>query len=414
MSGSQSLEDAIDYIRDEMKADGLHSYTEPAAIPIWKRGFESAKLIAPRMAKMPILGLGSSVGTGGTITADVIVVEDFAEFDQLPAANVSGKIVVFAQKYVSYGETVKYRVKGASVAARKGAVASLINSVTPVSLRTPHTGHQTYDADVKQIPAACITLEDAALLLRLYRRGDALRIKLRMDDENVGQGWSRNLIGELIGREKVNESVVVVSGHLDSWDVGVGAMDDGGGAFIARMAATFLSQMGLRPKRTIRSILWTAEEQGLVGAQEYMKNHMRDEGKEFNFFIESDMGTFEPVGLDFSGNQAAKCIFDEVLRLLGPLNATQTASPQDAGPDISMWTDRGFPGASLMNKNEKYFWYHHTAADSMLVEDAGNLDRGTAAFAVAAYVIADISMDMPKEIQAPTEQILEEIVRKEN
>lgn len=399
MSGSEALENAIDYIQEEMTTDGLNAYTEPTNIPIWKRGFESAKMLSPRPMKIPILGLGSSVGTNGSITADVVVVADFDEFDKLPETAVAGKIVVFAQKYVSYGETVKYRVKGASVAARKGAVAALINSVTPYSLRTPHTGHQTYDDDVNQIPAACLTLEDAALLLRLHRRGERITIKLRMDDKNMGMGVSRNLIGELTGREKVNESVVVVSGHLDSWDVGVGAMDDGGGAYIARFATTFLSQMGLRPRRTIRSILWTAEEQGLVGAQEYMKHHKATEQKEFNFFIESDMGTFEPVGMDFSGNPTATCIFNEIVKLLEPLNATQTANPQDAGPDISMWTNRGFPGASLMNRNEKYFWYHHSEADSMLVENSGYLDKGAAAFAVTAYVVADLSIDMPKNVR---------------
>lgn len=399
MSGSEALENAIDYIRDEMKRDGLKSYTETANIPIWRRGYESAKLLAPRRMRIPMLGLGSSVGTNGSITADVVVVEDFDEFDALPEAAVVGKIVVFAQKFVSYGETVLYRVKGASVAARKGAVAALINSVTPYSLRTPHTGHQTYDSDVQRIPAACISLEDAAMLLRIHRRGERIRIKLRMDDQNAGMGQSRNLIGELIGREKVNESVVVLSGHLDSWDVGVGAMDDGGGAYIARFATTFLAQMGLRPRRTLRSILWTAEEQGIVGAQEYMAQHKAREKEEFNFFIESDMGTFDPIGMDFSGNAEAKCIFNEVIKLLEPLNATQTASPQDAGPDIEMWTNRGFPGASLMNRNSDYFIYHHSEADSMLVEDKGCLDRGAAAFAVTAYVIADLSIDLPKDVQ---------------
>lgn len=398
MTGSAALEGAIDYVRDEMKADGLQAYTEPVEVPVWRRGSESATLLSPRVANIPMLGLGSSVGTNGTnLTANAIVVQSFAEFKKI--SDATGKIVVFAQKFVSYGETVRYRSTGASVAARKGAVAVLINSVTPNSMRNPHTGHQSYEEGVRKIPAACITNEDAMMLLRFQNRGVPIKISIRMEAENLGTGQSRNLIGELMGREKVNESVVVVSGHMDSWDVGVGAMDDGGGAFIARFATTFLAQMGLRPRRTIRSILWTAEEQGYVGALAYMKQHQAREREEFNFFIESDMGTFEPVGLDFSGNDLAKCIFNEVVQLLGPLNATATNSPQDAGPDISVWTDRGFPGASLMNRNEKYFWYHHTAADSMLVEDSGNLDKGAAAFAVAAYVIADLSVDMPKEVK---------------
>lgn len=398
MSGSVALEKAIDYIQEEMKADGLDAYTTEAEVPFWHRGKESATLLSPREINLPMLGLGGSVGTNGLITADVIVVADFDEFESLPEEAVKGKIVVFAQKFTSYGETVKYRLSGASVASRKGAVAALINSVTPFSMQTPHTGQQVYDDDVKRIPAACITLEDAELLTRLYKRGEPIKIALSMEAKNLGMGQSLNLIGELKGHKKnPNQSVVIVSGHLDSWDVGVGAMDDGGGAYIARYATTFLSDMGFRPKRTIRSILWTGEEQGFFGAIAYMEQHKATEEKEFNLLMESDGGTFEPLGMDFSGNAMAKCIFNEVVKLLGPLNATQTGSPQENGPDIEQWTRRGFNGASLMNKNDKYFWYHHTQADSMLVEDTTNLDKGAAVFAVTAYVIADLSIDLPKD-----------------
>lgn len=398
LTGSEALEEAIDYIQQEMTSDGLKTSTEPFNVPIWRRGHESAKLLLPRMAEIPILGLGYSVGTNGPLTADAVVVESLEELQKLSNDTVRGKIVVFAQKFVSYPETVGYRVNGSSWASQKGAVAALINSVTPFSMRTPHTGMQWYMDGVKPIPVACIPIEDGAMLLRLHRRDQRIRIELNMDAENMGNGVTRNLIGELIGREKVNESVVVVSGHLDSWDVGVGAMDDGGGAYIARFATTFLHLMGLQPRRTIRAILWAGDEQGIVGAQEYMKQHQANEEKEFNFFIESDMGTFEPRGMDFSGNEMGKCIFNEVVKLLAPVNATETDSPQDAGPDINMWTKRGFPGASLMNRNERYFWFHHTMADSMLVEDSGALDKATAVFAITAYVIADLSIDFPKEV----------------
>ncbi|XP_055700320.1 carboxypeptidase Q-like [Phlebotomus papatasi] len=394
MSGSQSLEDSIDYMVEELGKAGLHAYTEEATVTNWKRGRETAVLLSPRRANLPILGLGSSVGTPG-ITGEVIAVETFDEFEALPEDCVKGKIVVFAPKWESYGKTVAYRSHGATVAAKKGAVAALVRSITPFSLGTLHTGYQDYEEGVKKIPVASVTVEDATRLLRMYRRNETIRIYLEMHDEDKGVAKSRNTIGELTGRQE-NSSVVVVSGHLDSWDVGVGAMDDGGGAFIAWHAAKFLKKLGLQPRRTIRAILWVGEEQGYWGARAYQANHSHHEEEEFNFFIESDIGTFTPTGMDFSGTKDAECIFREILQLLEPLNATQFASPIDGGPDISVWTDRGFPGASLLNKNDNYFWYHHSNADTMLVEDPDALDKCTAVFAAVSYVIADLSIEMPK------------------
>lgn len=258
---------------------------------------------------------------------------------------------------------------------------------------------QVYDENVPKIPTASITSEDAYRLLRLYRAGEEITIRLRMDDYDAGIALSRNTIGELVGSAYKNTSVVVVSGHLDSWDVGVGAMDDGGGSWISWKAVQYLKAMDLRPKRTIRAILWTGEEFGYLGAKAYEAAHKRHEKEEFNFFIESDSGTFEPRGLDFTGNAKAECIFKEIVKLMGPINGTDYDSPSDGGPDVSLWVDRGFPGASLLNNLEKYFWFHHSAGDSMLVEDPVELDRGTALFAAAAYVIADLSIDMPKDVR---------------
>ncbi|GAB0091633.1 Carboxypeptidase Q [Sergentomyia squamirostris] len=400
LAGSQNLEDAIDYMVDQMTRAGLNAHTEEATVENWKRGYESATMLNPRKADLPILGLGSSVGTmRGGIIAEVVAVETVDELNALPDEVVKGKIVVFVPKWKGYGETVKYRSLGATWAAKKGAVATLIRSITPFSLATLHTGHQGYQDGVRKIPTASITVEDASEILRMYKRNETIRIHMEMNDENRGVAKSRNTIGELTGKN-ANSSVVVVSGHLDSWDVGVGAMDDGGGAFIAWNAAKFLKAMGLKARRTIRAILWTGEEQGYLGARAYMTNHSLSEEKEFNFFIESDIGTFTPTGMDFSGTKEAECLFKEILQLLAPLNATQFASPIDGGPDISVWTDRGFPGASLLNKNEKYFWYHHSAADRMEVEDPDDLDKCTAVFAVVSYVIADLSVDIPKEIKS--------------
>jgi carboxypeptidase Q len=316
MSCSESLEKATDYVVESMKKSGLENvHNENATVGWWIRGYENAQMVTPWKRNLPILGLGSSVGTPrGGIIGDVIAVESFDEFKSVSEEDVKGKIVVFVPPWEGYGKTVVYRSDAASVAARKGAVGALIRSIAPFSINSPHTGHQNYASDVKKIPVAALTVEDAEMILRMYRRGQKISINLEMADRNNGDCTTRNTIGELQGTTYKNTSVVVVSGHLDSWDVGVGAMDDGGGAMISWKAVEFLKAMGLRPKRTIRSILWTSEEQGLIGAQHYLNNHKANERDEFNFFMESDIGTFEPRGLDFSGNADAACIIQEVLK----------------------------------------------------------------------------------------------------
>lgn len=399
MAGTQSLERAIDYMVDEMKSAGLDNvHTENATVPHWRRGIEKCEMLTPHEADIKVCGFGFTVGTpAGGITADVIAVETFDEFAKLPESQVRGKIALFVPKWEGYGKTVKYRSLAASVASKKGAVAALVRSITPYSIGSLHTGMQRYQKDVpRQIPVAAVTVEDAYMMLRLCRGGEKVTLHLEMDDENLDDTTSRNTIAELKGDS--DAPVVVVSGHLDSWDLGVGAMDDGGGAFISWKALHLLKRLNLKPpKRTIRAILWTAEEFGMVGSAEYEKYHKDGEEKEFNFFIESDMGTFEPTGLDFSGNKDAECVFKEILKLMGPINATNFDSPIDAGPDIERWASRNFPCASLMNKNEKYFYYHHSSGDSMLVENSDDLDKNTALFAAAAYVIADLSIDMPRD-----------------
>lgn len=401
MAGGPVLENSIDYLLNEFNTLGLHnSYTEEAVIPHWVRGKESATLLSPRSKDMPILGLGTTVGTPkGGFTAEIVVVESFEELRALPDEQVRGKIVVYAEKWLgSYGNTVAYR-SGSVEAAKKGAIASLIRSITQFSIASPHTGSQYYQAGVKKIPTACITVEDAEMLLRMYKAGETVRIHLEMEDYNFENTLSRNTFVELQGREKKNTSVVVVSGHLDSWDVGFGAMDDAGGCWISWKSVEYLTKLGLSPRRTIRAALWTAEEEGIWGAKHYMNAHKENEKEEFNLFMESDSGTFDPIGLDFSGTPEAQCIFREVLSLMEPINATTFATPLDGGPDINQWVNRGFPGASLINANDRYFWFHHTQGDSMMIENPESLDKGTALFAATAYVIADLSVDLPKDVK---------------
>ncbi|KAL2714874.1 carboxypeptidase Q-like [Vespula squamosa] len=394
LSGTQILEDSIDYVLNKSRSYNLENvHGEIVKVPHWVRGFETAMLLRPRKKSISILGLGYSVGTPDEgITASAIVVNSFAELESR-AKEVPGKIVVYNEKYVSYGETVKYRSSGASKAAELGAVAALIRSVTPSSLYTPHTGMQTYAENVTKIPVACITIEDATLLRRMSNRGENIIIHLKMEAKNLPDKESRNVVAELSGTDKP-EGVVVVSGHIDSWDVGEGAMDDGGGAFISWNALQLLKRLNYRPRRTIRMIMWTAEELGIIGAQQYIKEHKAEE-RNLQFVMESDMGTFIPLGIEYTGTPYVGCVLREILRLMSPLGEMKVRTP-NGGPDIEYWTKAGVPGGSLWNKNDKYFYYHHSEADTMLVEDPESLDMGTALFAAVSYVLADLSIDLPR------------------
>ncbi|MGH7552224.1 MAG: M20/M25/M40 family metallo-hydrolase, partial [Longimicrobiales bacterium] len=264
-SGTENLERAIDWILAEMKSDGLANVRgEPVMVPRWVRGEESAELISPRRVRLPMLGLGGSIGTlADGITAEVLVVGSFQELTTR-AADARGRIVLYDVPFTSYGETVQYRTMGAVEAAKAGAVASLIRSVTPYSMKTPHTGSMRYEDGVPRIPHAALTPEDAGMLRRMQERGERVVVRLWMSAQTLPDAPSRNVVAEVLGREKPDE-VVVLGGHIDSWDVGQGAMDDGGGSVAAWEAVRLIHRLGLRPRRTVRVVLWTNEENGVDG-----------------------------------------------------------------------------------------------------------------------------------------------------
>jgi len=393
-SGTENLELALDWILEQMEADGLENVRgEPVMVPRWVRGNESAELLEPRQQDLPMLGLGGSVGTpAGGITAEVLVVGSFDElFAQ--AAEAEGKIVLFDVPFTSYGETVQYRGRGAVEAAKVGAVASLIRSVTPVSLRTPHTGGMSYAEGVPRIPHGALTVEDAQMLHRMQNRHERIVVSLKMDAETLSDVPSRNVIAEIIGSEFPNE-VVVLGGHSDSWDVGQGAMDDGGGCVAAWEAVRLMKELGLRPRRTVRVALWTNEENGLRGGTGYRDAHL-DELDAHVLAIESDGGVFKPSGFGFSGSDAAYEIVQQVGELLDPIEAgriTRGGGGADIGPIMAL----GVPGMGLSVDGSRYFWYHHTEADTIDKLDPGEVARSVAAMAVMAYVIADLPEPLPR------------------
>lgn len=394
LSGSESLERAIDWIMAQMKQDGLDNVRgESAMVPHWVRGQESIELLSPRVAPIKMLGLGGSVGTPPDgITGEVLVVSSFDELTRR-AADAKGKIVLFDAPFTNYGETVQYRVNGANAAARVGAIASMIRSVSSYSMRNPHTGVMAYDTGVNRIPHASISVEDAMMLHRMQDRGQKIVVRIKMGAQTLPDAPSRNVIGELRGREKPDE-VVVMGGHIDSWDVGEGAMDDAGGVVAAWEAIRLLKKLGLQPRRTIRVVGWTNEENGTRGGRAYRDTHLADMGKHV-LAIESDEGVFKPLGFGFTGSDSAFAVLQHIGRLLDKIGAGQITRG-GGGADIGATMQAGVPGMGLNTQGDKYFWFHHSEADTMDKLDAREVSLCVAAMAIMAYVVADLPDPLPR------------------
>jgi carboxypeptidase Q len=390
LSGSSSLEAAIDWIIAEMGKDGLEKVRgEPVMVPHWIRGAESVEMVQPRPAPLRMLGLGGSVATPKNgITAPVLVVSGFDELQQR-GAEAKGKIVLFDAPFTDYVAVRRIRTDGPSIAARAGAVACLIRSVASASIRSPHTGALRYDSTVVKIPAAALSVEDAMMLHRFQNRGERVVVTLRMGARMLPDAPSRNVVAEVVGREKPDE-VVVIGGHIDSWDVGQGAMDDGGGAVAAWEALRLLHRLGLKPRRTVRVVLWTNEENGGRGARAYHDAHAAELPGHV-LAIESDNGVFEPKGYTIAGSDAAAGVVKQVAALLDSMGiAGVQRVPESPAADITPLVEAGIPGMELDVDGSKYFWYHHSDGDTLDKLDPAQMARCVAAIAVMAYVVADL------------------------
>ena len=393
-TGSVALERGLDWLLAEMRKDALDNvHSEPAMVPHWVRGKEAATLMTPRVANLPMLGLGGSVGTPrGGITGDVLVVTSFDDLTA-KAAQAKGRIVLFDVPFTDYGATVRYRSGGASAAAKVGAVAALVRSVTPFSMRTPHTGVMTYDSTIAKIPAAAITVEDAMMIHRMIARGERVSVRLEMEAATLPDVPSRNVIGEIRGSEKPDE-VVVIGGHTDSWDVGQGAMDDGGGVVVAWEALNLIRKLGLTPRRTIRVVGWVNEETGGRGGQAYRDAH-RAEAAAHLLLVESDGGVFAPLGFGFSGSDSARAVMKQIGSLLTRIGAG-TVGASGEGVDIGPMMQLGIPSASLEVDGSRYFWYHHTDADTIDKLDPVEMQKCVAVMAVLSFIVADMPDRLPR------------------
>jgi carboxypeptidase Q len=400
-SGSKSLEDAIDWILDRLRADGFANVRgEPAMVPHWVRGQESVTLTSPRVAPLHMIGLGMSVGTPAEgITAPVLVVNSFDDL-QKRAAEAKGKIVLFDVPFPTnvppmegYRIAVAYRGGAPAAAARVGAVAALIRSVSSFSIQNPHTGSTRYDSTVARIPAAALSVEDAEMLHRMQNRGEKIAVTIKMEAHTLPDAPSRNVVAELRGSEKPDE-VVVLGGHIDSWDVGQGAMDDGGCSVAAWEAVRLMKELGLRPKRTVRVVLWTNEENGVRGGRAYRDAHANELTKH-SAAMECDNGVFRPNGFRFQGSDAGLAFAKSVGALLERIGASRVEKG-DGEADVGPILQRGVPGLALDVDDTKYFWYHHSAGDMMTVIGREDLAKCVATMAVMAYVLADADQLVPR------------------
>lgn len=398
LSGSRGAGLAVDWTTRRFGAWGVKAWTEPVMVPHWVRGAERATLISHNDQRLVITTLGGSVATPAAgITAEVIEAGSFAELATLGRKRVQGKIVFFnapmdmnlvesGRSFEAYSKAVEYRGKGADAAAELGAVASLIRSVSSASLRTPHTGSVRYERKVR-IPAAALSAEDAMLVHRLLARGHRVRMHLVLTPKMLPDARSANVVAEIRGSERPDE-IVLIGGHLDSWDLGTGAIDDGSGVAMAMETMRLIRTLGFHPKRTIRCVLFMNEENGLRGGKAYAARHKAEIPKHVAA-IETDAGASAPRGFMTTLRGDALMELEEQVQILERVGAARFESSEHTGADTSPLTDEGVTGFGLVPDSRHYFDYHHSPADTLDKVDPTELAKNAAALAALTWVLAN-------------------------
>lgn len=406
LSGMPSLDRAIKWSEATMKSDRLSNVRViPVKVPKWVRGAESATLVAPENKPLHMLGLGMSVGTPkGGITADVLVVDDFDQLTKLGADGVRGKIVLYNAKYLNYGITGQYRRLGPSRAAALGAAAVLVRSITPMAMQIPHTGTLDYDEGQPKIPSAAISIEDSLMLARCAALKLPIKVHLEMAAHMEPDADSGDVMGEIPGSEHPEE-VVVLGGHIDSWDVGRGAQDDGSGIIASLQAVALIKKLGLQPRRTIRVVFWVNEENGGRGGEAYrawvgeaVKNHVAA--------IEMDGGAEAPRGFGYGAGgirrsrgavpaapnpaeENSMTMLKQIGKLLERIGAEEITGG-GGGSDIGPLMLDGVPGLGERSVGTHYFDWHHTETDTLDKVDLNDFRKSVAAMAVMSYILADM------------------------
>jgi len=418
LSGSPQYMQAARYVAEQLRRDGFDVRLEKVMVPHWVRGVETAELVAfPGMAagttqRLVVTALGGSVPTPAAgLTAPVIVVRDFEELSALGREKVAGRIVVFAARFdrrlaaighglEAYGQAAVYRYAGASAAARLGAAASLIRSPGGAEFRLAHTGGMSYDADAPKIPAGALAAEDADMIARLARQGE-VRLRLVLTPREEPEAEAANVVADFKGAVHPEE-IVIVSGHLDSWDLGTGAIDDAAGVGVAMGAAHVVKQLGLRPARTIRVVAWANEENGVRGGLGYAAAH-KGELPNHVGAIEIDLGAGHPVGVIYDAAPSAEAMLRPIMKVLATQGASLLRAGEDTGADLIPIGVAGVPTFAPINDARTYFDYHHTAADTLDKIRPEELRENVALAAVLAYGLANMTgrpQGVPKPLPA--------------
>lgn len=406
LAGTDADHRGVAWAEANMKALGFDRvWREPVTFPYWLRGHESAAIVGANAQPLEVTTLGGSVGTGGTaIEAEVVEFADLAALQAAPDGSLEGRIAFVgyrmgrARDGSGYGPAVGARSNGASIAARKGASALLIRSIGTSSKRFAHTGQMRYAEDAPRIPAAALSSPDADQISRLIARGERVRVRLDLAAVTAGVGRSWNVIGEVTGREVPTE-FVVIGGHLDSWDQGTGALDDGAGVAITMAAGAAIAALPEAPRRTVRVIAWASEENGLMGAREHAKQ-VGASWPSYQIAAESDFGAGRIYAFRTSASPDARPAIDAIGRVLEPLGIVTEYGVGGPGPDVGPLVALGVPWAQLAQDGTDYFDYHHTPDDTLDKIDAKALDQQVAAYAAFAYLAAETTVDFG-EAQKP-------------
>jgi carboxypeptidase Q len=394
LAGSPSDAKGREWATAQFKKLGFDKiYSEKVEFPVWERGFESCEVISPFPQKLSVAALGGSMGTPANgISAEVMEFADFAALSVAPDNAAAGKIVFVSYRMTpakdgaGYGPAVIARVAGASMAAKKGAVAILIRSIgTDYGSRSPHTGVMKYDNTPTRIPAAALSNIDADLLQNMLKRGQPVKIQLALGARTKSEPYvGANVIGEITG-SKWPDRVVLIGGHLDSWDLGTGAIDDGAGVAITMAAGALIGQLPKAPKRTIRVVAFANEEQGVYGGKAYAAAHAKQASKHL-VGAESDFGADKIWRFDTAFAPAALPIVDRFMQVLAPLGIERGSNDGGGGADVSPMREHGMALAELQQDGTHYFDIHHTANDTFDKVDAASLAQNVAAYAAFAYL----------------------------
>ena len=412
LTGSPQAQRAVEYVADEMRKAGMSVRLQKLTVPHWVRGGETGEVVEfPGMAagttqKIVLTALGGSIATPPAgITSEIVVVNNFDEMNALGRDKIAGKIVLFNNKLdrelqasgfglQAYGDAVQYRFAAAMRAAPLGAIAVLVRSAGGSQNRLAHTGAMGYADGVTRIPGAAVSFEDAEMLAYLASMGKT-RVHLTLTPQSLPEATSYNVIGDIKGSEKPEE-IVVVGGHLDSWDLGTGAIDDAAGVAVSMSVGYLINQLKLKPKRTIRVVAFMNEENGGAGGRGYFEEAKSSVDKHFAA-IESDLGASHPLGFYFSGIAEALAFFPTISAALRPQGAAQVQlQPGGVGSDIGPLTQAGVPSFAPWFNTQTYFNYHHTAADTFDKINPREIAEVASVMTVLAYGLANLEEPLPR------------------